>query len=267
LTTQADVLTFNYDTVAEKGIASASEIGPKPMPDSLRGDPRTVALADEDLDASHLTWRPALACGFKFDEVCLPVAGVPPYVGGARYYEHPRNSLYENTRVLKLHGSIDWLRYTDIRMHPELEEGEQPEPRRGVVLDSHPSYWFGETPSRDMWRMEPMVEPPLLYKRLNRHPFDVVWDAALETLTECRTLVIVGYSFPSTDFSTRRLFLRAFSEHSLEKLVVVDPNPAVVAIARRLTHFDGAVATCDSLRELYGLPESWLDLAGTGRNE
>jgi hypothetical protein len=115
--TGADVLTFNYDTLAEEAIALASGVEPKPRPESLRGPPDERQLSDDDLDASHFSWRPALASGFEFDEVSLPVAGVPPYVEGRRYYSHPNNKLYSATRVLKLHGSIDWLRYTDQRRH------------------------------------------------------------------------------------------------------------------------------------------------------
>lgn len=55
----ADVLTFNYDTVAEEAIASSSGIGPKPSPDALRGPEPALDVPDEDLDASHLAWKRA----------------------------------------------------------------------------------------------------------------------------------------------------------------------------------------------------------------
>jgi hypothetical protein len=118
-------------------IASASGIGLKPMPDSLRGMPEERVLPDDDVDTSHLAWKPALAFGFEFDEVSLPVAGVPPYIDGERYYRHPNNTLYSSTRVLKLHGSIDWLRYTDQRKYPPFEDDLR-EPKTGIVLERHP---------------------------------------------------------------------------------------------------------------------------------
>jgi hypothetical protein len=224
-------------------------------------------LSDDDLDASHVAWRPALACGFKFDEVRLPIAGVPPYVDGSRYYAHPNNRLYESNRVLKLHGSIDWLRYTDQRVYPQPYD-EEPQPTPGIVLESGSHYWMGESPTRGPWRMEPVVIPPLLHKNFGEHPFPIVWQAALETLSECETLVIIGYSFPPTDFRTRRLFLEAFSEHTLKSLVVINPDPAVAGIARQLTHFNGAVVICDDLRAFYGLPATWFEDVGpvTGRS-
>jgi hypothetical protein len=260
----ADVLTFNYDSLAEEAIRVASGIGPKPMPPSLRTNPiEERRLADDDLDASHFKWKPGLALGFQFDEIALPIAGVSQFVEGARYYAHAENQLYSATRVLKLHGSTDWLRYTDQRRYPPFEGERERQPGRGIVLEPIPSYRFGETPSRDVWQMEPIVIPPLLYKRFDQHPLPTIWETALETLSECHTLVVIGYSFPPTDFRTRRLFLEAFSKPHLRNLVVINPDPAIAGIVRQLTHFKGAVVTCDDLRSLYGLPASWFDLVPT----
>jgi hypothetical protein len=262
--TSADVLTFNYDTLAESAIASASGIGPKPMPESLQGPPDERELTDDDLDASHVTWRSALAHGFEFDEVRLPVAGVPPYVEGKRYYAHPNNHLYRSRRVLKLHGSISWLRYTDQRAYPALPDIEPEPPREGIVLEDHSSFWMGEPPTRGSWRMEPLVVPPQIYKDLRSEPFPTVWDAALETLNSCDALTIIGYSFPPTDFRTRRLFLEAFADHTLQRLVVINPDSAAVEIARHVTHFKGPVVTCDDLQSLYGVAGTWFDAMPPG---
>jgi hypothetical protein len=111
LTNDADVLTFNYDTIAEDAIALASGIGPKRRPASLRSvPPDKRQLSDADLDVSHTAWKATLAMGFRFDEVPLPLAGVPIFVDGGRYFAHPKNQLYLRQRVLKLHGSLDWLK-------------------------------------------------------------------------------------------------------------------------------------------------------------
>jgi hypothetical protein len=59
----------------------------------------------------------------------LPVPGVPRYVSGERYYAHPDNALYTTHRVLKLHGSIDWLSYTPRRVIPtEIQPGQPDDP-------------------------------------------------------------------------------------------------------------------------------------------
>lgn len=263
LALSADVLTFNYDTLAEEAIESASGIGPKPQPTRAgSGAPMDREVPDADLDASHLRWKRALACSFKFDEVDLPIAGIPPQVIGTRYYAHPGNALYERTRVLKLHGSIDWLKYTSLRViPPEIEMQPPALPPTGLVLERHPGYWLGESPTRNGWRMESVVITPQLYKEFREHPLPQVWEQALRTLTECETLIVVGYSFPPTDFRTKRLFLEAFSSHALSQLIVVNPDTSVVGVVRRLTRYLGPVISCDSLQSLYGLPSSWFDLA------
>ncbi len=267
LALSADVMTFNYDTLAEEAIASASGIGPKVQPPRDAGAPRWDAdVPDSDLDASHLAWKSALACSFEFDEIDLPIAGVPPQISGARYYAHPNNALYERTRVLKLHGSIDWLKYTSLRLIPPEVEGRSTPPQpTGIVLERHPSFWLGESPTRNGWRMDSIIIPPQLYKQFGQHPFPRIWAEAVKTLSECRTLIVVGYSFPPTDFRTKRLFLEAFSSHGLSQLVVVNPDTSVVGAVRRLAGYEGPVISCDSLQSLYDLPSSWFDFAGEAR--
>ncbi len=257
----ADVISFNYDTLAEEAIASSSGIGPKPQPSA----PYSVlsgSVGDDDLDASHLNWKPALAYGFQFAEVDLPIAGVPPRILGSRYYAHQANSLYASRRVFKLHGSIDWLTYTQRRViPPDIERDAPASPPEGITLERHVNYWMGEPPNRDGWYMDPIIIPPQVNKDFQAHPFPTVWQLALQTLRDCETLVVVGYSFPATDFRTKRLFLEAFSDHSLRSLVVVNPDSSTLTTVRHLTHHTGAVVSCDDLRSLYGLPSSWFDIA------
>lgn len=258
----ADVLTFNYDTVAEEAIESASGVGDKPQPatrPSLDAFDWDVPAAD--VDACHHHWNRALSYGFKFDRVVLPIAGIPPTIDGGKFYAHPNNELYLRKRVLKLHGSINWLASAGLRAMPPMEGiSDSPEPQ-GLLLDRNTSYWMGEAPRSGPWYMESVVIPPYLYKNFQKQPFQAIWDEALRSLSECETLVVIGYSFPPTDFRTRRLFLEAFSDHSVQNLVVVDPNPRVLGTVRALTHFTGPVATCQDLKSLYGLPSSWFDFA------
>lgn len=260
LGSDCDVLTLNYDTLAEDAIASASGIGPNPRPPPLSVDDPSAAVADEFLPASHSAWKRTLACGFEFDEVALPVAGVSRYVEGSRYYEHSENCLYTSHRVLKLHGSIDWLRYTSRRAIPREFAVDAPEnPPTGLVQERYAHWWMGESPQRDHWYMDPLIVTPQLYKKYDDEPLPTVWRHALDTLSSCTSLVVIGYSFPPTDFRTRRLFLEAFrGGRQLESLVVINPDTSVVSKVRELTRHNGPVVTCDTLAAYIGLPESWV---------
>jgi hypothetical protein len=108
--------------------------------------------------------------------------------------------------------------------------------------------------------MDPVIIPPQLYKRYQDHPFPQVWDQALEALSTCRELIVTGYSFPPTDFRTRRLFLEAFSgNHKLDRLVVVNPDSSVAGKVRELTRHAGPVVICHDLDSYYGVPRSVFD--------
>lgn len=64
-----------------------------------------------------------------------------------------------------------------------------------------------------------------------------IWDKAKEALRRCHRLIVVGYSFPPTDFLTKKMFLEAFSLNSLKELTIVNPSCEAVDIASNLCHF------------------------------
>jgi hypothetical protein len=109
------VLTFNYDTIIESVIESASGLSDLPEPAEGR-------VPDDKLSYSEHNWNRALAYGVRFDEVELQQTGtVLEPVPGERFYGHRGNSLYDPP-ILKLHGSLNWLRHTSRRVfldHPE----------------------------------------------------------------------------------------------------------------------------------------------------
>ena len=64
------VLTFNYDTLLESAIESASHVRAK-APASLPRKNTIIDVSDEELSYSHFNWNRPLAYGVKFDEVEL----------------------------------------------------------------------------------------------------------------------------------------------------------------------------------------------------
>jgi transposase len=100
------VLTFNYDTIIESVIESASGLSDLP-------EPAEGWVPDDKLSYSWHNWNRALAYGVLFDEVELQQTGtlLEP-VPRERFYGHPGNSLYDPP-ILKLHGSLNWLTHTE----------------------------------------------------------------------------------------------------------------------------------------------------------
>jgi hypothetical protein len=186
ITTRADILTFNYDTSAEAAVESASGIfiPPRILPTPLRPPEPVSEVPSDYLDASYFRWNRNLAYGIQFDEVAIPMPGIPRYVNKIRYYGHPSNNLYTNTRVLKLHGSIDWLKYTQRSAWPR-GIGADPggNPPSGTILAKYNNYWRLNPPEHKGWLMDPVIIPPQLYKKYDTEPYLNIWPLALSSLT------------------------------------------------------------------------------------
>jgi hypothetical protein len=246
------VLTLNYDCILEAVIELASGVNVS-MPQSFReGTYEQEEIPDDELPYSHHNWNRPLAYGIKFDEVQLQRAGLPTYANGGRFYNHPENKLY-SWRILKLHGSLNWFQYLRIRKYPsfDLSDMELPEEKLREVLMVRGRWWFVAPPDLRGWLLKPLIITPVLYKeQFYQHPvFSDIWRQALNELSTCKRLVVVGYSFAPTDFNIRKLFLEAFGKSHLKELIVVDPNTSVVQIVKELTHFDKPVLVCRDLKE------------------
>lgn len=98
--------------------------------------------------------------------------------------------------------------------------------------------------------MSPLIITPVLYKELMKNVliFDI-WKQAKNSLTNCNRLVIGGYSFPPTDFYTKRLFYEAFKNHSPEEIIVINPDTSVVRTIKELCHYSKPVVVCKNLDE------------------
>ena len=239
------VLTFNYDTLVESAIESASLVNAD-IPASYPGMPtKSGEVPDDELPYSHFNWNRPLSYGVQFDEVQLHRAGVPSIVSGERFYTHPENRLY-NPPLLKLHGSINWFVHTG---YTRLNDGLHDD-KVGKTVLYRPTWWFNEPPFLGTWIIEPLIVTPVVNKETLRTPMiRKLWDRAREILATCRRLIVAGYSFPPTDFHTRCLFLEAFSENTPEEVVVINPEKGVVERVKELCHFRKPVVLCNDLTE------------------
>jgi hypothetical protein len=243
------VLTFNYDTLIETAIESASHVNTN-MPTSFLEGKTSIDVPDEELSYSHHNWNRPLAYGIKFDEVQLHRAGLITTVSGERFYSHQDNRLYDPP-LLKLHGSINWFVHTGIRRNLPLEKDQQTQKGESTALfkgdwDIYQGLNYDEI-------ILPIIVTPVLIKDLNQPIIHEVWKQAYKELSTSKRLIVGGYSFPPTDFNTRRLFLEVFSQHALEELVVINPDTRVVQLVKDLCHFRKPVLTCHDLNEFVSL--------------
>ena len=254
------IVTFNYDCFIEAIIEIASGVNPS-IPQEMFNLPRLAEetkVSDDELAYGHFNWNRPLGYGIAVDVVQLHRAGIHTYVEGNRFYSHPKNQLY-SLSILKLHGSLNWFRYLPIRKYPliseELEVLPKDKESNIILMDAKYKWWFGEPPDLNGWYVDPILITPTLHKEeflydpVYGRVFAPVWEKAKEALCNCRKLVVIGYSFPPTDFLTKKLFLEAFSEHAIEELVVVNPDTSTVQKVKDLCHFEKSVMVCTGLKE------------------
>lgn len=248
--TKPTTITLNYDSILEMAIESASRVNIT-HPDGLTfGNVDNIPF--DELAYSHFNWNRPLCYGIKFHEIELQRAGPRTFVNGERFYSHPNNQLYDS-RLLKLHGSLNWFRYLPIQKYklPKEYTFEMSEKKLGEVIFVRADWRYGQFPELYSWYIEPIIITPVLYKEKYLHEpvFSSLWKQAFDALSSCQQLVIIGYSFPPTDFHVKRLFLEAFSNHSLEELTIINPDTSTIGTAKYLTHFHKPVVVCKNLEE------------------
>lgn len=243
---KSSVLTFNYDTLLESAIESASGHS------EYRPATHSQEIRDEDLIDRHYEWNIPLAYGVEFDQVDLHRAGSYPLVPRERFYNHPLNKLYEPP-FLKLHGSINWFTYTGISASQFADDTVREDNLGKTIIYRSAHYDHRFKPEIDGEIIQPVIVTPVLNKEIYQRPIiPEIWKLAFKELSTCKKLIVGGYSFPATDFNTKRLFLEAFANHTLEELIVINPDTSVVKLVKDLCHFKKPVLTCHDLDEFVG---------------
>ena len=247
---RATVITFNYDSLLESVIETASP----PRLDAAKAlfpsGSMDNAISDDDIAFSRHEWNPYVAYKVRFDEVELLTPGIARMVEGTRYYGHARNQA-DLPAFLKMHGSLGWFFHSGYRVDGVQLEGEgYTQTGRSVLRRGF--YRFGH-PNIDYANLEillPLIITPVLNKPYDQHPvFLTVWELARDELRHCKRLVIGGYSFPPTDFHVRRLLREVFSDNSLEELCIINPNTAILQLAKDLCNYKRPVMVCKDLNE------------------
>lgn len=136
-------------------------------------------------------------------------------------WESPQNNP-STVSMLKLHGSLNWLHcsYCNSYLSTRYEKMAK---------------WYSIKPEKcpicnqSNLFLERVIVPPLLAKDYSIHPLKYIWNQAIHQILRSREIVIIGYSFPPTDFGTEAL-LRAGLPGDLQKRVhftIVNPDETV----------------------------------------
>ncbi len=260
------IITFNYDCILEAVIKSAYGLSLTIPPFEKTCNLETKRLSDELVSYSHYKWNKPLGYGFKFDEIQLQQAGIPKFVKGKRFYDIPNNELYCKP-LLKLHGSLNWSKYSQppTRRFPDFFEKKNPKlGKKASEIILKNAYWFLNFPSQDHngWIVEPVIITPVLYKDryYNTRPFKEIWERAKQALAKAKKLVFIGYSFSPTDFSTKHLLIESLIDNNLEEITVVNPDHNVLKTVEEICHTSHGIKWFRSLEDYNNSFANVIDL-------
>jgi len=116
--------------------------------------------------------------------------------------------------LIKLHGSINWDIYNNGKL---------------ALLDRPYSV---RSRNRRIVKDKAAILAPGLSKKINNKPYKGLWEQAYRSLLVCKTIVIIGYSLPETDFLARALFSevtrqRKIENRFLKRIYLIDPDHGV----------------------------------------
>ncbi len=150
--------------------------------------------------------------------------------------------------MLKLHGSLNWGSIVDVMANV-------PKPEKGLLFYLKKEFTGGYLTlgkqGKQQHLYKPLIVPMVLYKGeyLGHPAIQAAWKEARKELSKCQNLVVIGYSFPPTDFNVKKLFLEALYQRELKKLTIVNPDTSVVQRIKDLTHFQKPIIVCSDIGE------------------
>jgi hypothetical protein len=194
---EATVITLNYDTLVEAAYTQAVAVRIR------RGDAHNYVSVRQIRRA--------------------PVSPIGLRIGGTLGHSH-----CPSFRLVKLHGSIDWLFSGREHFYGE------------PIFDAHrghPPGWstFGVVEDDDLLRDKvPLVVPPTSGKStfFNNEILRGQWADAHERITNAERVFLIGYSLPPTDEMMRNLLRTALRGE--REVIVADPCAAVADRVERL---------------------------------
>ena len=123
--------------------------------------------------------------------------------------------------LLKLHGSMNWLHCLNCNSYLLM---------RSAKISSWDASLPKKCPNCEEFNcFERVIVPPLLTKNYSAQPIEYLWRQANKYVSRTREIVIIGYSFPPTDFAAEAL-LRIALLYTLQKQIrftVVNPDKTV----------------------------------------
>lgn len=200
-------VTFNQDLVIEKALEAAKTT-------------RTYSAIPWDIEHCY---------ALRFVEFVTRSRNSQPFSSGDG----------KSTRVLKLHGSLNW---TYVVRSPRDRRGALRAPKAKLRCVNEQQIVYGPLTLANSYQydravhMVPLVVPPIYEKGRDHltvvHP---LWALARDAIRDADDLFVFGYSFPPADVVATCLVQSAFHRNSkLAEVHIIDPDPDIGGRVRTL---------------------------------
>ncbi len=143
--------------------------------------------------------------------------------------------LPRTTKLLKLHGSLNWSQCPTCKVIVplRLEEffGNRLWPHDGNQAKISISSGLGRVQHcGGSLSSQPFIAPPTWNKTQYHTQLESVWQAAARELSDAENIIICGYSLPETDQFFRYLYgLGTVGGSGLKRFWVINPDPGVLS--------------------------------------
>lgn len=126
-----------------------------------------------------------------------------------------------NARLLKLHGSLNWLFCPSCG---QLYAYEHSDTKGNSAIINGMANMVKCATEHCCQRLSRVIIPPTLMKNYQSIPFiPDLWRQAREALQGAKEIIVIGYSFPTTDFRSNWMFRKAMVHNNLlEKVIIID---------------------------------------------
>lgn len=214
---QVDALRHSMVTLIVRTLEESVRLPIDPKTDRVlppRSYQRFVRVLERLGNVSVITFNYDLA----LDYTLLRNAGMFTYGLGV--------GAQEGIKLLKLHGSTNWVRQRDggdivardVRDYIERSDGAS-------VARLRVSRCFGTACSAGAAESTPVIVPPTWSKSDYHSGLSAVWQQAAEEIGSARNIYVVGYSLPESDFFFRYLFaLGTLSATRVRRFWVMNPD-------------------------------------------
>lgn len=140
------------------------------------------------------------------------------------FSERPSSDPIHVPTLYKLHGSLNWELKEDAK--GEVQNARKQWPKTFTEFAGELEYLprqGGADDSDEQWRSPVLL--PYWDKRVEKGLWLKIWKAAGEQLRRTDSLIVWGYSMPTTDLKARELIRLAFREGAkLTKVAIIDPS-------------------------------------------